>query len=87
MIQRAFGHAGRLVVLGLCTAVAVLVAATASSAATSVNVACGDSAGLVAGVNTVNAAGGATTRTVLLLTPEEVDAAAKRSVEYRPPGG
>ena len=58
MIQRAFGHAGRLVVLGLCTAVAVLVAATASSAATSVNVACGDSAGLVAGVNTVNAAGG-----------------------------
>jgi len=35
---------------------------------------------------TVNAAGGATVRTVVLLTPEEVDAAAKRSVEYRPPG-
>ena len=35
---------------------------------------------------TVNAAGGATTRTVVLLTPEEVDAASKRSVEYRPPG-
>jgi uncharacterized protein with GYD domain len=35
---------------------------------------------------TVNASGGATTRTVLLLTPEEVDAAAKRSVDYRPPG-
>ena len=35
---------------------------------------------------TVNSAGGATTRTVLLLTPEEVDAAAQRSVEYRPPG-
>jgi uncharacterized protein with GYD domain len=35
---------------------------------------------------TVNSAGGATTKTVLLLTPEEVDAAAKRSVEYRPPG-
>ena len=35
---------------------------------------------------TVNAAGGATTRTVLLLTPEEVDAAAQRSVDYRPPG-
>jgi uncharacterized protein with GYD domain len=34
----------------------------------------------------VNAAGGATIRTVVLLTPEEVDAAAKRSVEYRPPG-
>lgn len=35
---------------------------------------------------TVNAAGGATVKTVVLLTPEEVDAAAKRSVEYRPPG-
>jgi uncharacterized protein with GYD domain len=36
---------------------------------------------------TVNASGGATVRTVVLLTPDEVDAAAKRSVEYRPPGG
>jgi uncharacterized protein with GYD domain len=35
---------------------------------------------------TVNASGGATVRTVVLLTPEEVDAAAKRSVDYRPPG-
>ena len=35
---------------------------------------------------TVNAAGGATVRTLVLLTPEEVDAAAKRSVDYRPPG-
>ena len=35
---------------------------------------------------TVNAAGGATTKTVTLLTPEEIDAAAKRSVDYRPPG-
>ena len=35
---------------------------------------------------TVNAAGGASVRTVVLLTPEEVDAAAKRSVDYRPPG-
>jgi uncharacterized protein with GYD domain len=35
---------------------------------------------------TVNASGGATVKTVVLLTPEEVDAAAKRSVEYRPPG-
>ena len=34
----------------------------------------------------VNAAGGATARTVVLLTPEEIDAAAKRSVDYRPPG-
>jgi uncharacterized protein with GYD domain len=35
---------------------------------------------------TVNATGGATVKTVVLLTPEEVDEAAKRSVEYRPPG-
>lgn len=35
---------------------------------------------------TVNAAGGATVRTMVLLTPDEVDAAAKRSVDYRPPG-
>jgi uncharacterized protein with GYD domain len=35
---------------------------------------------------TVNAAGGAAVRTVVLLTPEEVDAAAKSSVDYRPPG-
>ena len=35
---------------------------------------------------TVNAAGGATVRTITLLTPEEVDAAAQRSVDYRPPG-
>ena len=35
---------------------------------------------------TVNASGGATVKTVVLLTPEEVDEAAKRSVSYRPPG-
>src|SRR5687768_15265145 len=35
---------------------------------------------------TVNGAGGAVVKTVVLLTPEEVDAAAKRSVDYRPPG-
>src|SRR5215207_10087020 len=34
----------------------------------------------------VNAAGGATVKTTVLLTPEQVDEAAKRSVEYRPPG-
>ena len=34
----------------------------------------------------VNQAGGATVKTVVLLTPEEVDAAAEASVEYRPPG-
>ena len=35
---------------------------------------------------TVNAAGGASVKTVVLLTPEQVDDAAKRSVDYRPPG-
>jgi uncharacterized protein with GYD domain len=35
---------------------------------------------------TVNASGVVRARTTVLLTPEEVDAAAKRSVEYRPPG-
>ena len=35
---------------------------------------------------TVNRSGSATVRTVVLLTPEEVDAAAKVSVDYRPPG-
>jgi uncharacterized protein with GYD domain len=34
---------------------------------------------------TVNAAGGATVKTVVLLTPEEVDDAAQRSVPYQPP--
>ena len=34
----------------------------------------------------VNAAGAARLRTVLLLTPEEMDAAAKKAVDYRPPG-
>jgi uncharacterized protein with GYD domain len=34
----------------------------------------------------VGASGGATTRTTALLTPEQVDEAAKRSVDYRAPG-
>ena len=34
----------------------------------------------------VNAGGGATTRTVVLLTPDELDAASKKQVDYRPPG-
>ena len=36
---------------------------------------------------TVNASGGATCTTTVLLTPEEVDSAAKQSVAYTPPGG
>jgi uncharacterized protein with GYD domain len=35
----------------------------------------------------VNSSGAVATRTVVLLTPEEVDAAANRSVDYRQPGG
>ena len=34
----------------------------------------------------VNAAGGATSEVVVLLTPEDIDAAAELSVAYRPPG-
>ncbi len=35
---------------------------------------------------TVNASGAVKVRTTVLVTPEEVDAAAERSVEYRSPG-
>jgi uncharacterized protein with GYD domain len=35
----------------------------------------------------VNQAGGASTSTIVLMTPAEVDAAAKKSIAYRPPGG
>jgi uncharacterized protein with GYD domain len=35
----------------------------------------------------VNSSGAVATRTIVLLTPEEVDAAANRSVDFRPPGG
>ena len=35
---------------------------------------------------TVNSAGGASVNTVVLLTPNEVDEAAQRSVDYRAPG-
>ena len=34
----------------------------------------------------VNASGAATVETIVLLTPEQVDEAAKRSVDYRAPG-
>ena len=34
----------------------------------------------------VSASGAATSEVVVLLTPEDVDAAAKLSVDYRPPG-
>jgi uncharacterized protein with GYD domain len=35
---------------------------------------------------TVSAGGGATVKTVVLLTPEEVDDATKKDVKYKPPG-
>jgi uncharacterized protein with GYD domain len=34
----------------------------------------------------VNSSGGAVARTIVLLTPDEVDAAARRSADYRAPG-
>jgi len=34
----------------------------------------------------VNATGAVQTKTIVLLTPEEMDAAAKKSVKYTPPG-
>ena len=36
---------------------------------------------------TVNASGAVAVKTTVLLTPEEVDAAAEKSVSYTPPGG
>ena len=36
---------------------------------------------------TVNSGGLVSLKTTVLLTPEDVDAAAKQSVDYRPPGG
>jgi len=35
---------------------------------------------------TVNASGAAKSKTIVLLTPEEIDQATKKSAEYRPPG-
>ena len=34
----------------------------------------------------INAAGAVQVRTTVLLTPEEIDAAARQSIDYRPPG-
>ncbi|MGZ6340757.1 MAG: GYD domain-containing protein [Candidatus Limnocylindrales bacterium] len=43
-------------------------------------------AAAAAGALTTSASGAVHTRTVVLLTPEEVDAATKLSPSYRPPG-
>jgi uncharacterized protein with GYD domain len=45
-----------------------------------------DNATMAAVSLAVTAAGGAATTIRVLLTPEEIDAAVKKTVEYRPPG-
>ena len=45
-----------------------------------------DNVSAAAGALVAASAGAFTTNTVVLLTPEEVDAATSKSVEYRPPG-
>ena len=45
-----------------------------------------DNVSVAAAALTVNASGAAVVRTTVLLTPEEVDAAVKKSVKYKAPG-
>jgi uncharacterized protein with GYD domain len=45
-----------------------------------------DDAAAAAVALAVDASGGATARTTVLLTPEQIDEAANRAGEYRPPG-
>lgn len=45
-----------------------------------------DAVSIVALSLAVNATGGAHVSTTVLLTPEQIDEAAKKSVSYRPPG-
>jgi uncharacterized protein with GYD domain len=45
-----------------------------------------DHASMTAIALTVSATGAVTVKTVVLLTPEEVDEAAKKKLAYRPPG-
>jgi uncharacterized protein with GYD domain len=46
-----------------------------------------DNVAVAAVALTVNATGAVTVKTVVLLTPEEVDAAAEKAISYTPPGG
>jgi uncharacterized protein with GYD domain len=46
-----------------------------------------DNAAAASAALTVSASGGATVKTTVLLTPEEIDAAAGKKVKYTPPGG
>ena len=45
-----------------------------------------DSASSIAYSLIANAAGTAKVKTTVLITPEEIDQATKKSVDYRPPG-
>jgi uncharacterized protein with GYD domain len=45
-----------------------------------------DHASVAAACIAINASGAVTTRTTVLLTPEEIDQAVKKTVKYTPPG-
>jgi uncharacterized protein with GYD domain len=45
-----------------------------------------DNVSMAAAALAVSAAGAATVKTTVLLTPEEIDQAARKAVSYRPPG-
>lgn len=45
-----------------------------------------DSAGVLPVLLAINASGAVTSKTTVLITPEEVDEAVKKTVDYRPPG-
>jgi uncharacterized protein with GYD domain len=45
-----------------------------------------DHASVAAASVTINASGAVTTKTIVLLTPEEIDQAVKKTVSYRAPG-
>jgi uncharacterized protein with GYD domain len=45
-----------------------------------------DHATVAAASMAINASGAVQTKTIVLLTPEEIDQAAKKSVKYTPPG-
>ncbi|MBI2358991.1 MAG: GYD domain-containing protein [Deltaproteobacteria bacterium] len=45
-----------------------------------------DTVSVAAASLAINATGGARVSTTVLLTPEQIDEAAKKSVSYRPPG-
>ena len=45
-----------------------------------------DNVSLAAATLAINASGAVQTKTTVLLTPEEIDQASKKTVRYRPPG-